>query len=65
MIMNARNIGISSSPRCSPRAALSPTPKHMIAISPAPATGTAPDTIATGVSAVSSPALRYATGRPP
>ena len=61
MIMNARNIGISSSPRCSPRAALSPTPKHMIAISPAPA----PDTIATGVSAVSSPALRYATGRPP
>jgi hypothetical protein len=65
MIMNARNSGISSSPRCSPRAALSPTPKHMIAISPAPATGTAPDTIATGVNAVSNPTLRYAIAWPP
>ncbi len=58
MIMNERYIGISSIPLCSPWAALNPTPKHMIAISPAPATGTAPDTIATGVNAVSKPAVR-------
>ena len=37
----------------------------MIAISAAPATGTAPDTIAIGVNAVSNPTVRYAIGRPP
>jgi hypothetical protein len=58
MIMNARYIGISSNPRFIRRAELSPTPRLMIAISAAPATGTAPDTIAIGVSAVSSPTLR-------
>ena len=55
---NARYSGIIIIPRFRPRAALSPTPKHMIAISAAPATGTAPDTIAIGVSAVSNPTLR-------
>ena len=41
-----------------PQGSAQPHPKHMIAISPAPATGTAPDTIATGVKAVSNPTLR-------
>src|SRR5450755_991716 len=36
----------------------------MSAISAAPATGTAPDTIATGVSAVSNPTVRYAYSWP-
>ncbi len=65
MIINERYIGISSIPRCSPRAELRPTPKHMTAISPAPATGTAPDTMATGVNAVSNPTVRKAIARPP
>lgn len=37
----------------------------MGAISAAPATGTAPDTIAIGVNAVSNPTVRYAIGVPP
>ena len=65
MIKNARYIGISSIPRCRPRAALNPTPKHMSAISAAPATGTVPDTIAIGVNAVSKPTVRYAIAWPP
>ena len=64
-IMKAMNSGISNVPRWMPLAALSPTPKHMTAIRPAPDTGTAPDTIATGVSAVSNPTLSHPTARPP
>jgi len=37
----------------------------MSAISAAPATGTVPDTIASGVKAVSKPTVRYAIGWPP
>ena len=65
IIKNARYIGISSIPLCRPWAALNPTPKHMSAISPAPASGTDPDTIAIGVNAVSKPTVRYAIAWPP